>query len=278
MMKWLRKDNAFMIILGLAPLFRSGAMNIAGSHLGVDRITRVRPPFQGITFDYEHGEWERQVGLQNFPNRRLAKMVSCYKLFGLHLMQVVFFLVPFGIYSGFMGLVQWSFATVVAVKEAWYFVLIVRGTRINPSFLLFPPFNETDYRKVIQYGLMPDMFIVQCISGRPLDLRNRRNIDVSTGITIALTFLSGISAWLAMVVGLSGRGAMFPTLLLGYLTAGGAPLVFPFVFVQGRLCECNSVLILYLGILIIFGLVLYAMSPTIAYIFAFLCICVFVFN
>lgn len=242
-MNFLRKESDLMVLLGVVPLVRGGIHSKLLSVLALDRLTAIKPDAPQIQFSFGKSEWG-DLQREHFPDKKTAQLVSFWKLVCLHLMQVVFFWLPFIAYQSFMGPWQNTFAKVVCFKETWYGILAIVGTISNPSFLLFPPFNEKDWKLVLQYFLDPDLFIAQCIvreEGKAFAMLHWLPI-----LTIVFSGTAGACAWLAVAVGLAGDGAMFPSLFVGYMIAGTAPFVFPIILALGEANWGDGLLLVFL--------------------------------
>lgn len=189
--------------------------------MGLDRATsNVRRIPTRFSFAHDVESLADELHL----NRWQRYVVMTTKAIILHHSQVLLFVVPFVAYMASMGTYQRVFAIVVVFKEAWHFFLTWIGMFVNPNFLLFTPSTEEDRRYTLQYALDPEVFIAQSISFRDGDPPAHVRWLPLSEFTLWISVVGGICAWLCLFIGTLGDGAMYPSLFVGYLISGAAPL------------------------------------------------------
>ena len=116
---------------------------------------------------------------------------------------------------------QFFFATIVAMKEALYFMNLLLATYLSPGYLLSAPFSEKNKRVKLAYLLSPESVVMLY----PLGVGSG---GVVLGLFAFISYFANIaaslSAWIALVIGFFGHGAMFPSLAVGYLLSGLSPI------------------------------------------------------
>lgn len=99
----------------------------------------------------------------DFKHYWQAIFVSWVKLFALHLMQPILFIVPFLAYSASMGWVQYLCAIVVVLNEVMYIWITTLGLYFNRKYFLHCPFN--DARSGLHYPSGPiGYFVMPAVS------------------------------------------------------------------------------------------------------------------
>lgn len=147
------------------------------------------------------------------------------KFVGLHLGQIAFVTSGFIAYYNYMGKWQKGFAWAVVFKELWYCFLLLRATvgKNSRKFLLFMALSETSVQLRIAYTCDPEYFLACCIS-QPEDQGNgddpMARATTLRKVTYLVSATGGGAAVLAACCGLFGDGAMFLSLLAGYMVSG----------------------------------------------------------
>eukprot|EP00928_Gymnodinium_smaydae_P070371 TRINITY_DN54213_c0_g1_i1.p1 TRINITY_DN54213_c0_g1~~TRINITY_DN54213_c0_g1_i1.p1 ORF type:complete len:458 (-),score=45.72 TRINITY_DN54213_c0_g1_i1:134-1465(-) len=219
---WLRYESELSLLFFVVPLGRSGLLSKMFSCFGVDRIASARTTIR-TNFDFTKSLTELSIE-QEFETPLQIFGVIASKLAVYHCGQVLFVVAGFFAYKVYMGPWQIFFGTIAILKEAWYLSLIVWATCCNRGFLMFCPASERRSQLTYAYFFDPDYFLACCVSGDDNSLA--RNTNIRT-LSFVVSFIGGCAAMLAMLVGLVGDGAMFPSLFVGYLYSGLSVLVLP---------------------------------------------------
>lgn len=195
---------------------RSGVQPWLKTKLGLHRIyrgptTRIQTNFR---FD---SDWESEREEQRLTKCQ-AFVVAFAKAIFWHFLQIGWFWVAYYAYSPLMGWGQLIFATMVAIREAGYFALLLVAVFRCPHFLLFSPMSDRSVSKRLMYLLCPDMFVAESLADTP----SKPSAEM---IAWGSLFLS-LSAYPAIFLGLHGDGVMYPALLSGYAFSAVASIGF----------------------------------------------------
>ena len=157
-----------------------------------------------------------------------AVIISAVKFVFWHFGQIVFFWTAWFAYKDMMSWGQFCFATIVALKEALYFVNLMHVTYFSPGYLLLAPFSEKNKPLKLAYFLSQESVVMSTlvanVVGRVATLNRVSNVECVlawfAGISYLASIAASLSAWIALVIGFFGHGAMFSLIGSGLLAVG----------------------------------------------------------
>jgi len=196
---------------------RSGVDGYVGGLTGLDRLTAAHHKIKTKSMLDGHklrSSFEEMMEEQEL-NWFQAVTICITKLVFWHIGQIVFFLSAWFAYRKMMGWFQFICATVVALKEVFYGVLLFLGVKDAPQFLLYVPLSAQHGR--LLYCLSPASF-VGALAGVS------KNNKVLVFVVLMVEFAGALCACMALAIGLLCQGIMFPSLCCGYVLSAMAPV------------------------------------------------------
>ena len=214
---WLRAESFSKVLMMIVLVGRSGVDGFIMSVTGLDRLTTAHETI--VTDFIKDFSWDGQRQQQKLQWHQ-AVIISAVKFVFWHLGQIVFFWAAWFAYKDMMSTGQFCFATIVAMKEALYFVNLLLATCYSPGYLLLAPFSEENKTVKLTYLLSPESVVVFSLYAR----RDGGVLGLFAGISFWSNIIASLSAWIALVIGFFGHGTMFPSLAVGYLLSGLSPI------------------------------------------------------
>lgn len=222
---WFRSEGTWAVTCGLAPVLRSGFFSKVQAFLGLDHMIGVRPQgpqYEKIKFK-ELKSWDATVAALHFEKPWHPYLVAAVKIVGLHCMQPVLFLIPFLGYSNYMGWVQWSCAFCVVMNEVNYLSLTIYALVTDPRLFLYAPLSDESLEPYCFFA-GPILWFLQRLNAK----------EPFASFSACVSLAATLCAWIALLVGISGHGVMWPSLFVGYLfSASEGILIFLFLMVVG---------------------------------------------
>ena len=215
---WLRAESFSKVLMMVVLVGRSGVDGFIMSVTGLDRLTTAHEKI--VTDFMKDISWDGQMSQQKMQWHE-AVIISAVKFVFWHLGQIVFFWTAWFAYKDMMLWGQFCFATIVALKEALYFVNLLLATYFSPGYLLLAPFSEKNKGWKLAYLLSPESVVMESLIGRSGVMRVLAFFQV---ISYFVNFAASLSAWIALVIGFFDHGTMFPSLAVGYLLSGLSPI------------------------------------------------------
>ena len=158
---WLREESFSKVLMMIVLVGRSGVDGFIMSLTGLDRLTTAH---EKIVTDYWHDySWEGQRKQQKLQFHE-AVIISAVKFVFWHLGQIVFFWTAWFAYKDMMSWGQFFFATIVALKEALYFVNLLLATYLSPGYLMLAPFSEKNKCVKLAYLLSPESVVMDSLA------------------------------------------------------------------------------------------------------------------
>lgn len=219
--QWFRSAGEWAILFALAPILRSGALSVLQGIIGLDHLMGipVKRKYKMVNF-FDLKDWDAVRIESDFTYRWQAVLVSGMKFIGLHAAQPILFFLPFIGYSPYMGWCQFIIAGIVVLNEMLYLLVACAAVLYNPTFLLYGPFSSDlkidvdDFpRSASCYFAAPAVFIYNMAGFSEKSVW-------ADNFAVVYPAVASVCAWLALFIGLSGHGVMFPALLVGYVFCG----------------------------------------------------------
>ena len=215
---WLRAESFSKVLMMIVLVGRSGVDGFIMSVTGLDRLTTAHETI--VTEYLRDDSWERQRTQQKLQWHE-ALIISAVKFVFWHLGQIVFFWTAWFAYKDMMSWGQFCFATIVALKEAVYFVNLLLATCISPVYLMLAPFSEKNKGVKLVYLLSPESVVMESLF---FFSANGGVLETFSYISYFANIAASLSAWIALLIGFFGHGTMFPSLAVGYLLSGLSPI------------------------------------------------------
>ena len=227
---WLRAESFSKVLMMIVLVGRSGVDGFIMSVTGLDRLTTAHEKIVTNYFE-DDGSWEWQRRQQQLHWHQ-AVIISAVKFVFWHFVQIVFFWTAWFAYKDMMSWGQFCFATIVALKEALHFVNLLHATCFTPGYLLLAPFSEKNKPLKLACFLCPESVVMSTlvanVVGRVATLNRVSNVEGVLAWFAGISYLASIavslSAWIALVIGFFGHGAMFPSMAVGSLLSGLSPI------------------------------------------------------
>ena len=189
----------------------------------LDHMVSVPHPDSPLKLDYRALKtWDDVRQASKIEYKWQAILLSSIKIFGLHALQPCLFVLPYLAYSSSMGWVQFFCATVVLVNEIWYLFIIAYGFCLNAKWLLYAPLSDT--QDPLSMGIYTECGAATYLCAPALFIMDHCWAAYSEPFhEFALEFsglyglFASVNAWVAILIGFIGHGAIFPSLLVGYM-------------------------------------------------------------
>lgn len=222
----LRGEAEWLLGLSLAPMLRSGVTKGIAKVLALDHLTSVPQPPKKLDY-ISLRTWDQVREASDFEYKYQAYATSAIKGVVFHASQPTFFLYTYAAYSDSMGVWQWSFATIVVTMEVLYLCIIVFGINRNPRWLLYCPMSD-------EQDLLGDKSpgSLWYVAGPAVFILHQCDCQCSAVVVSVFNTFASLCGIVALCIGLSGIGVMFPSLAVAYVLCSLELFVFVLMILQ----------------------------------------------